>query len=389
LIYVIKIDQSVEWSDFLLREQETRAMTIHLTKSQIGLDGVAAAETALSHVDGERGVLIIAGEHVGRLAATSSFEGVTARLWTGAGRAGFSEANVRAQLGAARERAFARLPDLLPASRGMGIVDGFRAAIAGLRAEPGLEHEATIVGAGPVIAGALVRRARGLDPVAPDPDVSHAADCLRMLHGRTPDNREVTALDAYLVTASDHGMNASTFTARVVASTQADLFAAVTAGYCALTGPLHGGAPEPVLEMLDAIGTRERIKPWVDAALARGERLMGFGHRVYRVRDPRADVLKTAIEALAADGADLPFAGEVEAYIRDALRRKNPERPLETNVEFFTAILLDALKIPRQAFTPIFAVARSAGWTAHAREQQRTGRLIRPSSSYVGAMPEG
>ncbi len=114
---------------------------------------------------------------------------------------------------------------------------------------------------------------------------------------------------------------------------------------------------------------------------------MGFGHRVYRVRDPRADVLKGAIERLAGDGADLPFAGEVEAYIRDALRRKNPDRPLDTNVEFFTAILLDALKIPRQAFTPIFAVARAAGWTAHAREQQRGGRLIRPSSAYIGPMP--
>jgi len=363
-------------------------MNIHLTKSQIGLDGVPAAETVLSHVDGERGELIIAGEHVGRLASQSSFEGVTARLWNGAGKTGLSEANVRASLGAARERAFARLPDLLPATRGMGIVDGFRAAVAGLRAENGLEHEATIVGAFPVIAGALVRRAKGLEPVAPDPNASHAADTLRMLRDAAPEPREVAALDAYFVTVCDHGMNASTFTTRVVASTQADLFAAVTAGYCALTGPLHGGAPEPVLEMLDAIGSSERIKPWVDAALARGERLMGFGHRVYRVRDPRADVLKTAIERLSADGADLPFAGEVEAYIRSALRKKNPERPLETNVEFFTAILLDALAIPRQAFTPVFAMARAAGWTAHAREQQRTGRLIRPSSSYVGAMPE-
>ena len=183
-------------------------------------------------------------------------------------------------------------------------------------------------------------------------------------------------------------MNASTFTTRVVASTQADLFAAVTAGYCALTGPLHGGAPEPVLEMLDAIGTRERIKPWIDAALARGERLMGFGHRIYRVRDPRADVLKGAIERLAGAGANLPFAAEVEAYIRARCGVKNPDRPLDTNVEFFTAILLDALAIPRQAFTPIFACARAAGWTAHAREQQRTGRLIRPSSAYIGPMPE-
>jgi citrate synthase len=362
-------------------------MNIHLTKSQIGLDGVPAAETVLSHVDGERGELIIAGEFVGNLAGKSSFESVTARLWSGATGHVTDEAHVRASLGAARERAFARLLDLLPATRGMSVVDGFRAAIAGLRAESGLDHEATIVGAFPVIAGALVQRAKGVDPVAPDPNTSHAADTLRMLHNKRPEPREVAALDAYLVTASDHGMNASTFTARVVASTQADLFAAVTAGYCALTGPLHGGAPEPVLEMLDAIGSRERIKPWVDDALARGERLMGFGHRVYRVRDPRADVLKVAIERLASEGADLPFAGEVESYIRAALRRKNPDRPLETNVEFFTAILLDALKIPRQAFTPIFAVSRAAGWTAHALEQRHTGRLIRPSSSYVGAKP--
>jgi len=362
-------------------------MNIHLTKSQIGLDGVPAAETALSHVDGERGELVIAGEHVAELAGRSSFEGVTARLWTAATGRPLGEADVRKSLGAARERSFARLADLLPATRGLSVVDGFRAAIAGLRAENGLDHEATIVGAFPVIAGALVRRASGEAPVAPDPNVSHAADTLSMLRGRKPEPREVAALDAYFVTVCDHGMNASTFTTRVVASTQADLFAAVTAGYCALTGPLHGGAPEPVLEMLDAIGARERIKPWVDDALSRGERLMGFGHRVYRVRDPRADVLKAAIERLAADGADLPFAGEVEAYIRQALRQKNPDRPLETNVEFFTAILLDALAIPRQAFTPIFAVARAAGWTAHAREQQRTGRLIRPSSSYVGPMP--
>jgi citrate synthase len=276
---------------------------------------------------------------------------------------------------------------LLAATRGLSIVDGFRAAIAGLRAESSLAHEATIVGACPVIAGALTRQARGAEAVAPDPTASHAADTLSMLLNRRPESREVAALDAYLVTVCDHGMNASTFATRVVASTQADLFAAITAGYCALTGPLHGGAPEPVLQMLDAIGTRERIQPWVDAALTRGERMMGFGHRIYRVRDPRADVLKAAIERLAAGGANLPFAGEVEAYIREALRRKNPDRALETNVEFFTAILLDALGVPRQAFTPIFAVARVAGWTAHALEQRRTGRLIRPSSSYVGPLP--
>ena len=363
-------------------------MNLQLSKSPVGLDGIAAAETVLSHVDGERGELIIAGERVSDLVRKTSFEGVTARLWSGGTGQPMAEASVRAALGAARERAFARLPDLLGITRGLSIVDGFRAAIAGLRAENGLPHEATIVGAFPVIAGALVQRVRGNDPVAPDPTVSHAADTLSMMLGRKPDAREVAALDAYFVTVCDHGMNASTFTTRVVASTQADLFAAVTAGYCALTGPLHGGAPEPVLEMLDAIGSSERIKPWVDGALSRGERLMGFGHKIYRVRDPRADVLKGAIERLKGGGQDLPFAAEVESYIRAALRREKPDRPLDTNVEFFTAILLDALAIPRQAFTPIFAVARSAGWTAHAHEQQRTGRLIRPSSAYIGPLPD-
>jgi citrate synthase len=216
--------------------------------------------------------------------------------------------------------------------------------------------------------------------------VSHAADTLRMLHGRAPASREVTALDAYLVTASDHGMNASTFTARVVASTQADLFAAVTAGYCALTGPLHGGAPEPVLEMLDAIGSRERIQPWVDAALARGERMMGFGHRVYRVRDPRADALKGALLRLPPSPR-MTLALAVEAAALKLLREKKPDRPLDTNVEFFTALLLDALGFPREMFTAVFAIGRTAGWLAHAREQALSGRLMRPKSLYIGPQP--
>jgi citrate synthase len=362
-------------------------MTIQASKSPIGLDGVPAAETALSHVDGEKGELIIAGEHVDDLVRKTSFEGVTARLWSLGTNTPISEAEVRAALGEARSRAFARLPHLLGAADGLSIVDGFRSAIAGLRTESGLTPEATIVGAMPVVAAALVHHAKGEPPRHPNPTLSHAADSLSMLHGRPPNAREAAALDAYLVTVADHGMNASTFTARVVASTLADLFAANTAGYCALTGPLHGGAPEPVLEMLDAIGTRERIKPWIDGALARGERLMGFGHRVYRVRDPRADVLKAAIEKLASNTTDLTFAAEVEAYAREALKRRKPDHPLDTNVEFYTAILLDSLSIPRQAFTPIFAVARSAGWTAHAREQQRRGRLLRPSSVYIGALP--
>jgi citrate synthase len=361
-------------------------MTIH-SRTPVGLDGVVAAATALSHVDGDHGELVIAGARVGDLAGRVAFEDLTARLWSLARGENIGETEVRQRLGVARARTFERLPAILSAAEGLPIVAAFRAGVAALGPVMGLPDETVLVGAMPVIAAALVRRSRGEAPVAPHPALGHAADTLRMLHGRPASEPETRALDAYLVTASDHGMNASTFTARVVASTQADPFMAVTAAYCALTGPLHGGAPGPVLDMLDAIGSRENIAAWVNAALERKERLMGFGHRIYRVRDPRADVLREAVATLERTGRDLGLAAEVEAYAREALKRAKPDRPLDTNVEFYTAILLDALGIPREAFTPIFATARAAGWTAHAMEQQRTGRLLRPGSAYVGDMP--
>ncbi len=361
-------------------------MTLH-SRTPIGLDGVVAAATALSHVNGERGELVIAGRRLGDLAPYFAFEEVTARLWSLAGNAPVDPERVKADLGAARASAFSRLPRILAAAEGLSVVAGFRAGVAALGPVEDLPDEAVIVGAMPVIAAALARRAEGLAPIAPERSAGHAADTLRMLRGEMPTDAEAKALDAYLVTVSDHGMNASTFAARVVASTGADLFMAVTAGYCALTGPLHGGAPEPVLAMLDAIGSRENIAEWIDAALSRGERLMGFGHRIYRVRDPRADVLRNALGLLGATSIDLGFAAEVEAYARRALAKAKPDRPLDTNVEFYTAILLDALRIPRTAFTPVFATGRAAGWTAHAREQQRTGRLLRPASLYSGEMP--
>src|SRR5258705_3427910 len=205
-------------------------MNMQLSKTPIGLDAVPAAETMLSHVDGERGELIIAGERVGDLVGKAGYEGVTSRLWRGATGQPVGEAAVRAALGEARQRAFAQLPDLLGITRGLSIVDGFRAAIAGLRAENGLQHEATIVGAFPVIAGALVQRAKGCDPVAPDPTLSHAADTLSMLFNRKPTPSEVAPLDPYFVTVCYPVMNASTFATRVVASTQADPLPPLTAG---------------------------------------------------------------------------------------------------------------------------------------------------------------
>jgi citrate synthase len=210
-----------------------------------------------------------------------------------------------------------------------------------------------------------------------------------MALGTDPSPGRARALDAYLVTVSDHGMNASTFAARVVASTASDMVSAVVAAVGALKGPLHGGAPGPVLDMLDAIGTSERAGAWIEGELAAGRRIMGMGHRVYRVRDPRAAVFERQIERLAQSEASerLALARAVERAAEDALRARHPERPLRANVEFFTAVLLEALGLPRVAFSPTFAVGRVAGWCAHFLEQRENGRLIRPASRYVGPAP--
>jgi citrate synthase len=234
---------------------------------------------------------------------------------------------------------------------------------------------------------AVIRMRDGNNPVAPDPLVGHAADFLRMLKDTAPTPDEGAALDTYLVSAADHGLNASTFTARVAASTRASLSDAVTAALCALKGPLHGGAPGPVLDMLDAIGPAENAEAWLDAAVMRGDRLMGFGHRVYRVQDPRSDVVKSVVSRLNRDIGRLRYAEAVERAALAILAKRKPNRSLQTNLEFYTALLLEALGIPRDAFTGAFAVARAVGWIAHAFEQQAHGRLIRPQSDYIGPLP--
>jgi citrate synthase len=249
---------------------------------------------------------------------------------------------------------------------------------------------AKLVGAVAVFAAAWVRGRQGLAPVPPDPSLPHAADYLRMIHGTAPDAARASGLDAYLVTVADHGMNASTFAARLVASTGSDCVSAITAGIGALKGPLHGGAPGPVLDMLDAIGAPERASAWLEEELREGRRIMGMGHRVYRVRDPRAAVLEKQVERLSRAGRStgrLQLARAVERAALGVLRTRYPHRPLHANVEFYTAVLLDSLGLPASLFTPTFAVGRASGWYAHIQEQRRTGRLIRPASRYVGERP--
>jgi citrate synthase len=350
-----------------------------------GLEGVVAAETVLTEVDGARGIWWLRGHGLAEVIAGHGYEGATALLWQGFAGDGLDRAAIRIAFGAGRRAAFARLPLWLDGARGRPLVEAVRLAIAAL---PDESAPAEIAASLPVAIAALLRARHGEPPLPPDPTLDTAADFLRMLGGARVAPPLAAALDAYLTTVIDNGLAASTFAARVIASTRASLVAALLGGYCALTGPLHGGAPGPVLDMLDEIGNVAAIDPWLERTLARGERLMGFGHRVWRGRDPRADALKQALERLGPDRGRIGFAEEVERRALAALRRKKPDRPIETNVEFYTALLLEAVGLPRDSFTPVFALARSVGWLAHALEQRQTGRLIRPASTYIGPRPQ-
>lgn len=356
-----------------------------------GLEGVVAADTVMSHIDGEAGRLVIRGHDVEQLAGRIRFEEVCALLWDGALPDRARAEPLRLSLGRARVEAFAALGGSGGALALADPMDALRAATSQL--EPDADPVRTRIrlsGALPVVAAAWRRARDGGDPVPPDPERAHAEDYLYMLEGGPAQPERVAALDTYLVTVADHGMNASTFTARVVASTRSDEVSAVVAAIGALKGPAHGGAPGPVLDMIDAIRSPERAERWIREELDAGHRIMGMGHRVYRARDPRAAVLEKAIERLETAGIAqrrLSLARAIEKVATSELRVRHPDRPLQANVEFYTAVLLSALGLPRALFTPTFAVARVAGWLAHVMEQQESGRLIRPRARYVGPLP--
>ncbi len=351
-----------------------------------GLENVVAAETILSKVDGEAGVLILRGHRLEDIAGKRSYEWLVGTLWQGFIERDLSEAALRRDLGRARERAFATLQPLLPVAGKLAPLSAARLLLSSLPDEAE-DLPLTLVATMAVGLAAAIRMRDGRTPVPPDPHAGHAADFLRMLKGSEVPNEEAAALDTYLVSATDHGLNASTFTARVIASTRASLTDAVTGALCALKGPLHGGAPGPVLDMLDAIGPAENAEAWLDEAVMRGDRLMGFGHRVYRVQDPRSDVVKSVVAGLNRDIGRLHYAEAVERAALAILAKRKPNRSLQTNLEFYTALLLEALGIPRDGFTGAFAVARVAGWIAHVHEQWQSGRLIRPQSEYIGPLP--
>jgi citrate synthase len=363
-----------------------------------GLEGVVAAQTRLSHVDGEAGELFIGGYPLMELAPNATFEEVAYLLWHDRLPTAAELAALRARFGSHQELPGA-VVDLMTAAaaRNTPVIDVVRMGAATLSlqdAEPldeSLERQMwrseALCAAFPVLVAAYCRIRAGEPLVTPDAALGHAANYLHMLTGQDVDPDFARALETYFVTVLDHGMNASTFTARVIMSTNSDIYSAVTGAVGALKGPAHGGAPGPALDMVFEIGSPENAEANIRGRLERGERLMGFGHRVYKVRDPRADALALASERLYARAGDrslYELARSVETTALRLLAEYKPGRRLQTNVEFYTALVLHGVGLPTELFTPTFAVGRVGGWTAHCIEQLRNNRLIRPASEYVG-----
>jgi citrate synthase len=360
------------------------------TQVHAGLDDIIAAATRLSHVDGLAGKLVIAGFPAEALAPVATFEEATYLLWN-------DRLPVRSELHDFSER-LARhraLPEstlaLLRAAASQNVpeMDALLMASASLGLCAAEDDAAcSLVARFPTIVASYARLQGELEPVSPRHDLGHAANFLFMLTGKEPESEQVRALDTYLNTVIDHGLNASTYAARVIIATGSDLVSAITGAVGALKGPLHGGAPGPALDMVFDIGRTDRAEAYLRAKLERGERLMGFGHRVYKVRDPRADILAEAATRLFERGNADPELFELTRTVeRTAIRlleEYKPGRNLQTNVEFYTALLMHGLGFPTGMFTPVFAMSRVSGWIAHCFEQQAVGRIIRPQSLYTG-----
>ncbi len=361
---------------------------------QSGLEGVVVAETAIGDVRGEEGFFHYRQYSAVDLAQARSLEDVWFLLFSGrlpdpAESAAFS-AEIRR-----RRRIPPGVRALLPQLARHGPpLDVLRTAVSLMGAELGwrpshdigpeeLHHQALdLCAVVPTILGATHRLRHGLDPIEPHEDLGTAANYLAMITGNRPTPEHARAIEQYLIVTIDHGFSASTFTARVVTSTGADLGAAIVAALGALSGPLHGGAPSRALDMLDAIGTPDHAEAWLRQAVARGDRIMGFGHRVYKTDDPRSTLLRSVSEQLG--GPMVGFAQSVERTAVEVLAELKPGRRLYTNVEFYAGVVMHTCGIPREMFTPTFAGARTIGWCTHVMEQASHNRLIRPSALYVG-----
>lgn len=347
-----------------------------------GLEGVIAGETALAEVDGANGRLRYRGYPIAELVERGTYAQVAELLWIG-------EWHPDARLTCAplRDEVLTVLRALPPAANAM---DALRTAISAWGAAEGLDWPPTadearaLTSVAPSALAAFVRLRSGQEPITPDPSLPLAAGFLQQLSGEAPDPAAARALDAYFIVGAEHGFNASTFAARVIISTRSDLASAVVGAIGALKGPMHGGAPAEVVNQLHEMGSAQQAEAWMRTALARGERLMGFGHRVYRAYDPRAAALRRVAEGLAGSADWLQMAVQVEEIALRLLAEHKPERVIKTNVEFYTAAVLQGVGLPPNVFPATFALARMAGWTAHGLEQAAANRLIRPDVRYIG-----
>jgi citrate synthase len=348
-----------------------------------GLEGVIAAETELGLVDGANGRLMYRGYRIGDLVAQGTFASVANLLWTGTW-------DPKARLTAGRVPS-AVMSALRALPRTAKPMDALRTAVSVWGATQVLDWPPTEIQAraltafSPSALAAFVRLREDLEPIDPDPKLDLVSGFLYQLTGQRPDKATARALDAYFIVGAEHGLNASTFTARVITSTKSDMASAVAGAIGAMKGPLHGGAPSEVVEQIHKVGSPEHAEEWVRGAIARGERLMGFGHRVYRAYDPRARALRTVVEALPTRPDWLELAIKVEDVALRVLEEKYPDRPLKTNVEFYAAAVLQGVGLTPDLFPATFALARHAGWTAHVIEQASANRLIRPDARYIGA----
>lgn len=362
-----------------------------------GLKGIVAAATQIAQVDGQNGRLTLRGYDISDLSGKVDFEEVCHLLWYGVLPNGAQYDALRAEMARGRElhpATLATLTACAPYAEGMDLL---RIGAATLSAgddtldsqdiDEARRRAARLQAQMSAIVAHGYRLRAGLPIVAPKPEHGLAEGFLYMLEGEQPSPARVAGLNAYLVAVAEHGFNASTFAGRVILSTNSDMVSALTGAIGALKGWLHGGVPGPVLKMLEDIGTAANAESWIRGALARKERIMGFGHRIYKVRDPRAALLSDAAEKMADETGDrhlLELTKAVEETTVRVLEEEKPGRGLRANVELYAALILHAVDIPSEIFTPVFAIGRTSGWTAHMLEQMPKNLIIRPESVYDG-----
>jgi citrate synthase len=347
-----------------------------------GLEGVIAGETSLSFIDGAEGRLLYRGYRIGDLVEHGSYPAIAELLWTGTW-----DRAARLATGPIPAPVLTILRALPAETKPM---DALRTAVSAWGATqelpwpPTVEQARALTAFSPSALAAFVRLRAGEEPIDPDPALDLVEGFLYQLTGERPDPGTARALDAYFIVGAEHSFNASTFTARVITSTRSDIASAVAGAIGTMKGPLHGGAPSEVVDQLAQVGSPEHAETWLREALGRGERLMGFGHRVYRAYDPRAAALRTVAEGMEHKPSWLQLAIEVEDVALRVLAERHPDRPLKTNVEFYAAPVLMGVGLSPDLFPATFSLARHAGWTAHALEQAANNRLIRPDVNYVG-----